>query len=88
MENVIMKSEEKLPRSEIVQFLTDIAQKIDSGVVNLKKGEETIELSIPENLTLEIKVEEKIKPNKPRKMQLELELEWIEGEKEASIRLG
>ena len=88
MENIIMKSEEKLPRSEIVNFLTDIAQKIDSGVVKLIKGEESVELSIPEHLTLEIKVEERIKPNKPRKMQLEIELEWSEGEKEESIRLG
>ena len=88
MENIILKSEEKLPRSDIANFLTDIAHKIDSGVVKLIKGEESVELSIPELLTLEIKVEERIKPNKPRKMQLEIELEWSEGEKEESIRLG
>ena len=88
MENIILKSEEKLPRSDIVNFLTDIAQKIDSGVVKLIKGEESVELSIPEHLTLEIKVEERIKTNKPRKMQLEIELEWSEGEKEESIRLA
>ena len=88
MENVILKSEEKKSRSEIVEFLKEIAEKIDSGTVKLIQGEETVELSIPDHLTLELKIEEKIKPNKPRKMQLEIELEWPKGEKKESIRLA
>jgi len=47
-----------------------------------------VELVIPENLTLEIKVEEKFKENKPRKIQLEIELEWYKGEEKASIQLA
>jgi amphi-Trp domain-containing protein len=88
MERVILKSEEKKSRSEIVKFLTDIAQKIDTGNVTLIQAEESVELLIPEELTLEIKVEEKIKQNRPRKLQLEIELEWSEGTKEESIKLG
>ena len=88
MENILLKSEEKLPRSEIVKFLNEISQKIDSGTVTLIQGEESVELTIPDLLTLELKVEEKIKPNSPRKMQLEIELEWTEGEKEGGIRLA
>ena len=88
MENVLLKSEEKLSRTEIVKFLTEITQKIDTGVVKLIQGEESVELSLPDLLTLELKVEEKIKPNRPRKMQLEIELEWDEGEKKESIRLA
>ena len=68
MENVLLKSEDKRSRSEIVTFLKEIAVKIDSGTVKLVQGEQSLELEIPENLTLEIKVEEKIKPNKPKKM--------------------
>lgn len=88
MEKVILKSEEKRSRSEIVEFLTEIAQKIDKGVIKLIQAEESVELSISEELTLEIKVEEKIKHNKSRKIQLEIELEWSEGEKEESIKLA
>ena len=88
MENVILKSEEKKSRSEIVEFLKEIAQKIDSGTVTLIQGEESVELLIPDHLTLELKVEEKLKPNRPRKMQLEIELEWMEGDKEEAIKLG
>ena len=87
MEKVILKVEEKRSRSEIVEFLTEIAQKIDKGVVKLIQAEKSVELSIPEELTLEIKVEEKIKQNRPRKIQLEIELEWFEGEIEESIKL-
>ncbi|MFW9854286.1 MAG: amphi-Trp domain-containing protein [Candidatus Thorarchaeota archaeon] len=88
MENVLLKSEDKRSRSEIVTFLNEIAMKIDSGMVKLVQGEQSLELEIPENLTLEIKVEEKIKPNHPKKMQLEIELEWYEGDKRESIQLG
>jgi amphi-Trp domain-containing protein len=88
MENVIMKSEDKRSRSEVVSFLKEIAAKIDTGVVNLVQGDASVELAIPENLTLELKVEEKIKQNKPVKMQLEIELEWYVGEQRQSIQLG
>jgi amphi-Trp domain-containing protein len=88
MERVILKSEEKKSRSEIVEFLTEIAQRIDKGIIKLIQAEESVELLIPEELTLEIKVEEKIKQNRPRKIQLEIELEWSEGEKEESITLA
>ena len=88
MERVILKSEEKKSRSEIVDFLTQLAHKVETGIVKLIQADESVELFIPENLTLEIKVEEKTKPNYPRKMQLEIELEWLEGDKEASIELA
>ena len=88
MEKIILKSEEKKVRSEVVEFLQELALKIEKGVVKLVQGENSVELVIPENLTLEIKVEEKIKQDKPKKMQLEIELEWYEGEEKASIRLA
>jgi amphi-Trp domain-containing protein len=88
MENILLKSEEKKSRSEIVIFLKEIAEKIDSGTVKLIQGKETLELEIPENLTLELKVEEKIKQRKEKKMQLEIELEWHVGEKNETIQLG
>jgi amphi-Trp domain-containing protein len=88
MENILLKSEEKKSRSEIVIFLKEIAEKIDSGTVKLIQGEQTVELEIPENLTLELKVEEKMKKSKTNKMQLEIELEWHVGEKSETIQLG
>ena len=88
MENVIMKSEDKRSRSEVVGFLKEIASKIDTGVVKLVQGDASVDLEIPESLTLELKVEEKIKQNKPVKMQLEIELEWYVGKRKESVELG
>ena len=88
MENVIMKSEDKRSRSEVVSFLREIASKIDTGVVKLVQGDASVDLEIPENLTLELKVEEKIKQHKPVKMQLEIELEWYVGKRKESVELG
>ena len=88
MEKVIMKSEDKRSRSEVVSFLREIATKIETGVVNLVQGDASVELEIPENLTLELKVEEKIKQHKPVKMQLEIELEWYVGKQKESVQLA
>ena len=83
-----MKSEEKKSRIEVAAFLKDVAERIESGTVKLKQGEETIILDIPEKLTLELKVQEKTKQMKPKKKQLEIELEWYIGEKNEQIELG
>jgi len=88
VEKTILKSEERKTRSEVVEFLQEIALKIDKGTVKLVQGEESVELSIPDNLTLEIKVEEKIKQGSPEKMQLEIELEWYVGKKKETIQLA
>lgn len=83
-----MKSEDKRTRSEVVNFLKEIATKIDTGVVRLVQGDSSLDLEMPENLTLELSVKEKIKQNKPTKIQFEIELEWYVGEEKESITLG
>ncbi|MCY3411629.1 MAG: amphi-Trp domain-containing protein [Candidatus Heimdallarchaeota archaeon] len=88
MENIIMKSEDKKSRTEVVNFLNEIASKIDSGVVKFVQGDTSVDLEIPENLTLELKVKEKIKQDKPVKIQFEIELEWYVGEEKETISLG
>ena len=88
MEKTILKTEERKSRQEIVEFLREIIPKIESGQLTLKKGEEEVVLQFPEtNLELEIKVEEKIKPDRPKKFQLEIEIEWVEGEEEGHIEV-
>lgn len=86
--NILLQSEEKKKRAEVVAFLKEMAEKIESGKVTLLQGKESLELEIPENLTLELKVEEKIKANKPKKMQLEIEIEWYKGEEGKGVKLG
>ena len=83
-----MKSEDKRSRAEVVRFLKEIAMKIESGVVKLVQGDASVDVEIPDSLTLELSLKEKTKQNKPTKMQLEIELEWNVGEQKEAITLG
>ncbi|WP_457571723.1 amphi-Trp domain-containing protein [Desulfovulcanus sp.] len=76
-EKVIFKSEERKSSQEVAQFLRQVADKIEQGSLTLRQGENEIVLNFPQNLTLELKVEEKIKARV--KKTFELEIEWIEG---------
>ena len=46
VKKIVLKSEDKMYQSEIVEFLQEIAMKIDTGVVKLVQGEESVELVI------------------------------------------
>ncbi len=73
----MFKSEEKKNIKEAASMLRKIADKIEEGKVVFKRGEEEVELQIPSNLTVEIKVEEEEKERTKR--SFEIELEWVEG---------
>jgi amphi-Trp domain-containing protein len=74
-ERVLMKSEERRNRSEVAEFLRDIASKISQGSLTIRQGSEERVFEIPDNLELELKVEEKT--GTTPKIQFEIELEWL-----------
>ena len=69
-----MKSEDRRSRSEVADFLKDVALKIDDGSLTFRQGSEELIFNIPDTLTLELKVEEKTGPTP--KIQFEIKLEW------------
>jgi len=77
--NVLFKSEEPRTREEVAAFLRELADRVASGTVTLKRDSQETTLTLPENLILEIKAETKTKPGKT-KYALEVEIEWREGE--------
>ena len=77
-EIVLFKSEEKKTSSDIANTLRQIADKIDSGNMTLKQGSEEIMIEFPQNMVLELKVEEE--EGKRLKKSFEIELEWIVGD--------
>ena len=77
-ERVLFKSEEKKTRAEVAQTIRAIADKVESGKIAVSSGGQGVDLEIPQNVVLEIKVEEEEKHGK--KMSLEIEIEWYEGE--------
>ena len=56
-----------------------MADKLATNQVILRQGDEEIVVDIPDNVVLELKVEEENKKGK-MKRTLEVEIEWIEGD--------
>lgn len=78
IESVLFKSEEKKQKAEVANILRTIADKLDNGSMILKQDASEIELEFPEQMILELKVEEE--KGKRLKKSLEIELEWIVGD--------
>ena len=79
-ETRLFKSEEKKSRAEVAQFLRQIAEKLETGQVILRRDQEEIALQLPQNLILEVQVEDEDKKRKGIQHSLELEIKWFDGE--------
>ena len=77
-ETRLFKSEEKHSRAEVSAFLHQLADKVGSGQVVLRQGQEEISLDIPLNLILEVQVEDEDKKRKGIQHSLEVELKWFD----------
>ncbi len=77
-ETRLFKSEERKNRSEVAAFLRQIAEKIESGQVILRQGEEELVLELPGDLILEVQVEDEDKKSKGIQHSLELEIKWYD----------
>ena len=82
MESVLFKSEEKKNKNAIAQTFRTIADKLDQGRLMLRHGSDEIEIVFPDQMVLEIKVEQE--QGKRVKKSLEIELEWVVGESGSS----
>ena len=88
-ETVLLKTEEKMSRNELVEFLHAVAEKIEEGKIILQQGGKEVKLKIPARLELEVKAEKEVGKRKTKK-KLELEIEWQVGAKgkDEPLRLG
>ncbi|MGD2144082.1 MAG: amphi-Trp domain-containing protein [Anaerolineae bacterium] len=84
---VLFRSEEWKSRGSVAAFLRGLADKLEEGVVILRRGEDEISLMLPETVELEIEVTEKVKGHKTER-ELEIEIEWTEEQTEGSVSLG
>jgi amphi-Trp domain-containing protein len=85
----LFKSEERRSRSEVSQFLHQIADKIESGQVVLRQGQEELTLTMPPNIVLEVQVEDEDKKAKGIQHSLEIELKWFDDDGTGgSLELG
>ncbi len=80
MEKILFKSEEKKNSLEIAAMFRNIADKIEQGKMILRQDENEVTVDFPDNMSIEIKVEEEIKRTKGTQLKLEIELEWYPGD--------
>ena len=83
-EIVLFKSEERKDLASVVAFLHQLADKLAENQVILRQGSTEIVVNIPDNVILELKVEEEDKKGK-MKRTLEVEIEWIEGDESGGV---
>jgi amphi-Trp domain-containing protein len=87
-EMVLFESEERKDLSSVVAFLHQLAERLAKNQVILRQGAEEIVVDIPNNVVLELKVEEEDKRGK-MKRTLEVEIEWTDGdESDGVVTLG
>lgn len=86
-EVILFSSEERASAQHVSDFLRQLADKVDAGEVTLSKGSESLTLSLPQDLVLEVKAEEEEK-GKGTKRSLEVEIEWMEGDDQGRLTLG
>jgi len=79
-ETRLFKSQEKKNRTDVSTFLQQLADKISQGSIILSKGSEELTLQIPENLILEIQVEDEQKKKKGVQHSLEIEIKWFDND--------
>jgi amphi-Trp domain-containing protein len=77
-ETRLFKSEERKSRSQVTEFLHQLADKIGEGQVILQQGQDSLTLDLPANLILEIQVEDEDKKRKGIQHSLEVEIKWFD----------
>lgn len=84
MSNVVFKNEEKISRSEISDNIRKIADGVEKGEINLKAGDDSVQLRPSSSCEFEIKVEEET----DGELSLEMEIEWYSDGEDADLEIG
>lgn len=82
----LFKSKEQKSRNEVSDYLHLIADKIRSGELHLEQGNSQLTLAFPEDLTLEIEAEDKLKKHGTRHC-LQIEIKWYDGKESQPLQI-
>lgn len=81
-ERTLYDSETERTIPEVMAFLQELMHWLGDRRFIIDRGEETIVIEIPDEVVLEIEIEEEFEGENRVKRSLEIEIEWVE-EKEA-----
>ncbi|NNE67893.1 MAG: amphi-Trp domain-containing protein [Pyrinomonadaceae bacterium] len=79
-ETRLFKSEERKNRADVSNFLHRLADKISDGTVILSQGAEEFTMQLPQNLVLEVQIEDEEKGAKGIQHSLEVEIKWYDND--------
>jgi amphi-Trp domain-containing protein len=79
-ETRLFKSEERKNRADVASFFHQLADKISVGKVVLSQGTEELVLQLPENMLLEVQIEDEEKGAKGIQHSLEVEIKWFDND--------
>lgn len=86
--NVIVKSDLRKNLPDVAAFLRELADKVETGTITLVQGGQDVVIDLPETISFELEYYEQPK-KRGLKKQLEIELEWTEGDQiQQSVTLG
>ena len=89
MKKTHVDSEERTTRADAARFLRELADRLEGGRVVLKQGGRDVTAEVPEQVSLEVSLDETSKAAKGTKWSLEVELDWYEGgERSGGVELG
>ncbi|MFO8030741.1 MAG: amphi-Trp domain-containing protein [Cyclonatronaceae bacterium] len=83
----LFKSKERKDRQETADFLHHLADKVASGNLVLKQGQNEVNIAIPENVQLEVEVEDEHKQKRGIRHKLEIELKWYDNDDGGPLEL-
>lgn len=86
-ETRLFKTEERKSREAVSNFFHQLADKISDGKIVLSQGTEEITLQLPQNLILEVQVEDEEKRSKGIQHSLELEIKWFDSQESGTLEL-
>lgn len=86
-ETKLFKSQERKSRTDVGHFLHQLADKISEGKIILSQGAEDMILELPQNVILELQVEDEEKGRKGIQHSLEVEIKWFDNDQGGSLEL-
>ena len=84
MARKLLRTESMMGRDEAAEKLHELADKIGDGKVELKAGEDSIELTPSERVEFEIEVEEETDGD----ISIEVEVEWAKDSQNEGLEIN
>ena len=86
-ETRLFKSQEQKSRADVSTFLHQLADKIAQGSVTLSQGTDDLILQLPDNVVLEVQVEDEQKKTRGVQHSLEIEIKWFDNQQASTLKL-